>query len=661
MTELKRGILDDDIRKILEMVRDNPVSAIMAPTGSGKSVRCPAAMAKEGARVFVVEPTVVSVETLAYYVKELNPDLKVGKAAEGNVQYTSETQVVFCTSGHMRRKLLNMFTDGSTQGRSIDFCDVLIVDEAHNGSLDADIIMALWKTAFDSGVVVPHMVMMSATLSLADTPFPEAPSFQVIVHQFPVKVEYFGRDFPADSRELYESAALAMINRHVANPVAADQTDAWLAFAAGSGEVDSMIRQLEAYKEMNADKSMEIMPIYSTLKTEDITAARETKSIPPGTRRIIIATNIVEAAITIEGLTGIFDTLTEKFGDSSQTGGFRLSLGYISKASAAQRLGRTGRTNPGFDMRMCTQEFFESLPAQRPPEIQRIPLYSMVIEVMSSGLDPEKLFRGRLHSARLNQAIKLLRQLNMLDGKRVTSIGRFAPEFPLSVRCARILYDWVVIEKRPPFPCIVAMALIDCFGPSYFWYPSKDRTQSPGDYKAEMDAYYEEHFEKYNDTTDLGILYKLWDQMFQEVLRPQESLQPHRGVLSKWCNVQSVNNKKMTEVLSIIRQIRNSLMRLGYNVALGRFMTKTVNDALTPLLREAFRDQIFKQDGSRLVNTETAIAFKLDARQALQRFKPAVTNEIVGLVTAEIQGKGAPNRFISLFHPLPPKLPGIRR
>ena len=127
----------DDTQKILELIAGNPVCGVIAPTGSGKSTTLIEAIYRNDVRIFVVELTIPAVENLYRYMAARLGKENVGWAAEGNVHYDQTSKLVYCTAGHMRRKMLNLFEAGRIRTESINFCDVLVIDEAHAGGLDA--------------------------------------------------------------------------------------------------------------------------------------------------------------------------------------------------------------------------------------------------------------------------------------------------------------------------------------------------------------------------------------------------------------------------------------------------------------------------------------------------------------------------------------------
>src|SRR5438105_667060 len=149
------------LKPIGSLVKDNLVTQVNAATGSGKSIGIPEYLAQSGKRVFVSVPTRISATSLSSYLQSRNPKISIGYAAEGISKYDYNTQVVYATSGHVRRKLLGYFA-GSVMRNGLTFTDVLVLDETHTGSLDNTIIFSLWMYAHKKGLPVPKLLLLSA-------------------------------------------------------------------------------------------------------------------------------------------------------------------------------------------------------------------------------------------------------------------------------------------------------------------------------------------------------------------------------------------------------------------------------------------------------------------------------------------------------------------
>jgi HrpA-like RNA helicase len=648
------GMTESELEKVVDFIgkKDNLVTGIISPTGSGKSTKLVKKIFEQNVKVFISEPTVVSAEKLYRTMgKQLGTD-NVGFAAEGNVHYTNMTKVVYCTSGHLRRKFLSYFEDGRVKNNRIDFCDVLIIDEAHSGMLDYDVIMELWNYALTQGAEVPRLVLASATLGKDSTIFDELPIYEIKIKGFPVSVEYAPQDYDINSKAILTDLASTIIGKHENFPVKEDEVSKWLVFCPGSNEVDKVCELLKLARLEN----MIIVPAHSKLSGEEIDKIFDDPEI--GQRMVIVATNMVEASLTIEKLDGVFDSLLEKIEETSQSGGSRLALHHISKSSADQRKGRTGRTNPGFCYRMCTQHGYMKLKDQREREIFRVPLIKVVIEMMDIGIEPTDIFTGKILDKKVKSTLKSLKELGMIDKKKqVTDKGHFSSKFPLSVACSALIYEWSILTKRdgtkyPIFPIIVLAALIDCFGPSPFFYPKKEIYQTDSEYKAITDTYYSKHFTKYEGDSDLETLLKLWN----DVCSVFQTVKPNKQELSKWCIKKSLNNKKLSEIFSVVKQCVSQLRRADYEVELGFFSEKNVLDVATPILENVFKNNLFmyQAKSKSYYNAESKEYYKVNTRAVLNptlSMKNRYPMKIVALSTTELPNKGGgpPTRIISLY------------
>lgn len=686
----KWGLSDADVANVVQLLAQQPVFGVIAPTGSGKSTTLIEEITKVVTScVFVVEPTVVAADSLRRRMQEFLGKSNVGMAAEGFVQYVNPkltalreqrappknthhtTKLVYCTSGHMKRAFLDIVKYGLSVGldkADLAFCDVLVLDEAHIGSLDLEEIMNLWKLAFEAGASVPILMLASASLTMASTPFPKAKSYEVVIPGHKVSIDYADKDYKVDSKELYTDTAKRVLAYHAAQPVGFNETSVWLVFGPGMAEIEQIAAiLLEAGgSSANATETptstserplkLLINVVHGSNTVEE--TAKIFQPIPKGWRRVVVATNVAELSITIDDLSGVFDTMTEKVGETSMSGGFRLALYPISKASARQRAGRTGRTRAGFVLRMCTEKFFDNLPEQRANEIARVPLHSLVIETMDIGLNPLAVYKGSLSPQRLQDSVNLLRTLGMIvtspSGTTVTESGRFAPRFPLSVRASAVLWRWLQTGKQL-FPCISVVCLIDCFGPSYFFYPRRQTPPPSPDYDYEqiVQEQYKTYFEQYDSPSDLETLLKMWLKAIQHF----KKLNPPSWQLAAYNRENMLNNKKMTELFNIARQVERTLTAMGHKVQLGTFKIETVLNVLSPILRTVYADSIFTREG----RVRGGVAFvdrnrnvyRLDRRFPLTS-SPTTAKQIVALLTSEIQRQyGAqPTRYITLSQPL---------
>jgi HrpA-like RNA helicase len=640
-------LISQHLPAIIKAVRENSVVSVVAGTGSGKSIGVPAAIASTGSRCFVVVPTRTAAVSLAQYQtilqKKVTPNLNVnfvGYAAEGNIQYTNDTRIAYVTGGHARKKLLSYFSKGVV--KPMNFCDVLFVDEIHSGTLDTTIVISLWMKARSLRAAVPRLVIASAT----PVPMPIVPAplvYTVETSGFPIDIRYHNKDLDIDDNRgaLYIEASQVAFDFHRANPIANGHI---LIFAPGSNEVEAMVTQLTQLSSTPiAGKKLLIIPAFGALKQEDIELIY--RQTTPDERKIVIATNIAETAITIADIGFVVDTMTEKRAETSLSGGFRLATHYISKDSAKQRAGRTGRTRPGIAYRMITEQSFQRLEDHRPPEIQRVPIYETIMELLAVGLTPEDTIIG-IEPHRIQQAVQLLNQLGMiqqLDGNIVvTDMGHFAPKFSLSVRNAAFLWQWLQ-AGHPLFPGIVTAALIDSYGPSYFWLPRRNREMSDTEHRAVLEAHKDKYFSQYIGYSDLETALNMWSDMVKTL-----GIDANQIAIAKWSRDHSMNNKKIRELLQIVVRSMHTLTSLNHQITVGPFTTAGVTNVAKQLLLKPYSDRIMIGDArGNFFNPVTREQYRLDNRDALNQFGERAPKGIIALVTAEIQGQRGALRIVS--------------
>lgn len=673
-TLTKRTIDSSDLENINQlMVRnmDLGVCGVISPTGSGKSTIMIKYFFEQGYRVFVVNPTVPSVENLvSTMTKQLGKE-NVGSAYEGKVNYKNwrlnhirnkepvpedaddekDTKVIYCTAGHMKKLFLDLVKYGNEkgfEGADMAFCDVLILDEAHNGSLDLEIIMTLWNEISSYGCELPFLLLTSATLDISKTIFPQAECYTIKIDSFPISIRYHTQSFPPDDPRIYKELATVLKLHHMQNTQYLEDGSIWLIFCAGSNEVDTVYKELLALK----DPTLIIKSLYSSQAEKD-----DTIFLPQvaGGRKIIISTNIAETSITIEGVDAVYDTLVEKYAETSATGGFKLTLNYISKSSATQRAGRTGRTCPGYCYRMCTEPLFLTLTDQRPNEIMRVPLHSTVIELLDVKQDPIKLFKT-LNVKRIKDSEDVLFDLKMITKKVhggmavVTNVGRFACLYPLSVTSSALLYAWSQYNY-PLFVGIVMVSLIDCYNQSYFYYPKKQQMQSTSDYMSDINEIYHNNFQKYNHDNDLGVL----SNMFNAIMTHIKCNINNKDKIREYNIENNLNNKKIFGLFDTITKVINIYLRGGYDIEVGKFNTEVMLKLFKPIVMDVYKSKFFTfyKKQMTLVYKKDNDDYILDRRLPLNKTKK-IHQEVVGLIVSEIQNKltGPPKRIISLCMPI---------
>lgn len=645
------------LEDIFDRINNNHVTVLMAPTGIGKSTYVPKYLfEKHGLKSIIVQPTIPAAKWLYKRQSLLMGQQNVGWSADTEVHYQNklllgsqfDTNVVYCTGGHMHRRMLDIVNRSAGNLNEFDmvFTDVLILDELHIGSLDYEVIMGLYRYALERGANLPRLLLSSATIDLRTLPFTQYGEYIVEIKGYDIIIEYHDKNYKPSDRQIYKDVTQVILKKHYAN-VPGAKGSAWLVFCPGKAEIELTANEIIANKNPS-DDSIIITPLYSDLNEEDQNLVNS--AVPSGKRRIIISTNIAEASITIDDLSGVFDTMTEKVSEESSTGGQRLVVKSISKSSAKQRMGRTGRTISGFCYKMCTQEFFDKLRDSKPREIQLIPIHNVVLELFDIKVHPRNVFsKVILTDARLQSSISLLQRLELIRSDfTVTESGKFVPKFVYSVRAGVALWHWKQ-ANYPLFPGILAISLIDSYGPPYFHYPYKKVGQNNHEYRNLLQETYNEHFKRYDANTYIEILLN----MFQAMLGIYKTYDIPRSERVKYCNENHLNHKKISEASKNIKTTVNILLGSGINIEVGLSNPSNVVKALNPILIISYPDKIVtpsKQPGVYL--TENNVPYIIDIVQISERKYTPKDGKLIALSVQEREGIRGARSYMSLFQPI---------
>ncbi|DBA88218.1 TPA: hypothetical protein ACH3X1_016577 [Trebouxia sp. C0004] len=373
--------------KIVNAVSNNPVTIVIGETGSGKTTQISqileeAAFAKDG-KIAVTQPRRVAAVSVARRVaQECDCELgqEVGYAVRFEERASSSTRIKYLTDGTLLRELLD---EPELQQYS-----VIVLDEAHERSLNTDILFGVLKGLVKSRQKPLKLVITSATLDgqKFSTYFNDCPVFSVPGRTFEVQIVNSKENHVQD----YLAAAVdTAMHVHLQEP-AGDV----LIFLTGQAEIDKAVKML--HEEVGSQPEgtcgdMLVLPIYAALPPE--LQARVFAPGPPNCRRVIVATNIAETSITVEGVVYVIDPgLVKQKSHNPHTGMDSLEVVPISRVQAVQRAGRAGRTCPGKCYRLYTATFFErDMPNVAVPEIQRTSLLTTVLSLKSLPLPVDVL------------------------------------------------------------------------------------------------------------------------------------------------------------------------------------------------------------------------------------------------------------------------------
>jgi ATP-dependent helicase HrpB len=411
-------------------------AVVEAPPGAGKSTVLPLALLAEpwaaNRRLLLLEPRRLAARAVATRMAETLREpvgATVGWRMRDDTRVSAGTRLEVITEGVLTRML--------QQDPALEGVAAVLFDEYHERSLNADLGLALCLDTQTNLAEALRIVVMSATLdgSAVAQLLGDAPVLRAAGRSFVVTTRHVGKGPPLlpGGREFPESLMTAALRR------ALDETQGdVLAFLPGAPEIRRVLSQLQ---QGALPSDVLLLPLYGELAAAAQTAALA--ATPPGRRKLILATNVAETSLTIEGLRVVVDSgLVRRSVFDPATGMSRLETQRISRASAVQRAGRAGRVADGVCYRLWSAGAEASLAAFTPPEIVNADLAPLALELARWGIqEPARLrWLDAPPAAAFAQARELLQRLGALDGAgRITAHGELMAAQPLHPRLAHML------------------------------------------------------------------------------------------------------------------------------------------------------------------------------------------------------------------------------
>ncbi|EEF0677813.1 ATP-dependent helicase HrpB [Salmonella enterica subsp. enterica serovar Menston] len=398
--------------ELLTALKTAPQVLLSAPTGAGKSTWLPLQLLQQGAvagKILLLEPRRLAARNVAQRLAEaLNekPGETVGYRMRAQSCVGPRTRLEVVTEGVLTRMIQR---DPELRGVGL-----VILDEFHERSLQADLALALLLDIQQGLRDDLRLLIMSATLD-NDRLCQRLPDAPTIVSE--------GRAFPVERRyqplaaHLRFDEAVAMATAELLR----NENGSLLLFLPGVGEIQRVHEHLAS----RVGSDVLLCPLYGALSLE-----AQRKAIvpaPAGMRKVVLATNIAETSLTIEGIRLVVDSAQERVARfDARTGLTRLVTQRISQASMTQRAGRAGRLAPGICLHLLAKEQAERAAAQSDPEILHSDLSGLLMEVLQWGChDPASLFwLDRPPEVNLQAARRLLLMLGALEGERLSARGR---------------------------------------------------------------------------------------------------------------------------------------------------------------------------------------------------------------------------------------------
>lgn len=433
--DTRKGLPINSFREqLLDAISKYQVLIIVGETGSGKTTQIPqylheAGYTKDGLKVGCTQPRRVAAMSVAARVAE-EMGVKVGNEVGYSIRFedatSDKTVLKYMTDGMLLREFLTEPDLGAYSA--------LMIDEAHERTLHTDILFGLVK---DIARFRPELKLLisSATMDAQKFAkyFDDARIFNIPGRRYPVDIHYT----PQPEANYLAAAVTTIFQIHITQ----GKGDI-LVFLTGQEEIEAAEQNLQETARKLGSKvpEMVICPIYASLPSE--LQSKIFEPTPPGARKVVLATNIAETSLTIDGIVYVIDPgFVKENVYNARTGMESLVVTPCSRASANQRSGRAGRVGPGKCFRLYTKfAFYNELDEDTTPEIQRTNLNSVVLLLKSLGINDliEFDFMDPPPAETLIRALEQLYALGALNDRgELTKIGRQMAEFPTDPMLAK--------------------------------------------------------------------------------------------------------------------------------------------------------------------------------------------------------------------------------
>ncbi|GFS95575.1 ATP-dependent RNA helicase DHX8 [Nephila pilipes] len=442
--------LKDDL---IKAVTDNQILIVIGETGSGKTTQMTQYLSEAGftarGKIGCTQPRRVAAMSVAKRVAE-EFGCRLGQEVGYTIRFedctSQETVIKYMTDGMLLRECL---VDPDLKSYA-----VVMLDEAHERTIHTDVLFGLLKNAVKRRPEL-KLIVTSATLDAVKFSqyFFEAPIFTIPGRTYPVEILYTKEP----ENDYLDASLITVMQIHLTEP-----PGDILLFLTGQEEIDTACEILyERMKSLGPEvPELIILPVYSALPSEMQTRIFE--PAPPGSRKVVIATNIAETSLTIDGIYYVVDPgFVKQNVYNSKTGMDSLVVTPISQAQAKQRAGRAGRTGPGKCYRLYTERSYRDEMLTTPvPEIQRTNLAHTVLQLKAMGINDLLSFdfMDAPPPESLIMALEQLHSLSALDDEGLlTRLGRRMAEFPMEPNLSKMLIMSVHLACSEEILTIVSM------------------------------------------------------------------------------------------------------------------------------------------------------------------------------------------------------------
>ncbi|XP_057306625.1 probable ATP-dependent RNA helicase DHX34 isoform X2 [Hydractinia symbiolongicarpus] len=503
---------------IIYAISGNQVVVVAGDTGCGKSTQVPQYLLSAGyTNIACTQPRRIACISLAKRVgyETLN---EYGSDVAYQVRFetskTKKTKVLFLTEGLLLRQFQS--------DPALSMYNIVVVDEVHERHINGDFLLGVLKCLLQQRTDL-KLVLMSATINidLFANYFDSAPVIQVPGRLYPIELQYVP---------------------HFVEYRSSERGDL-LIFMSGMSEISTVVEAAREYTEKT--KSWIVLPLHSSLSIEDQDKIFDIA--PEGVRKCIVSTNIAETSITIDGVRFIADSgKVKEMNYDPQVKMQRLQEFWISQASAEQRKGRAGRTGPGVCFRLYAESDYSAFSQYSTPEIHRVPLDTLVLQMASLGLRDATLFpfiEPPPKSSLVNASYFLKQQKALTAQGDLTPIGQMLARLPVDIVIGKMLIMGSLFNMVDPV-LVIAAAL---------------SVQSPltrkfgGDAETDVEHRRKELFSPHGDPFTLLNAYDEWILVKSD----------RRSSSRKWCKRRGLEEQRFYEISKLKRQFEELLKDHG--------------------------------------------------------------------------------------------------
>ncbi len=539
----------DNRDQILSALKDNNVVIIESPTGSGKTTQIPLILKEAGFNglIGITQPRRIATLSVCEFInKQLSDENLDPSYCAYKMRFydttTENTKIKILTDGMLLQEL--------KADPALSKYSIIMVDEAHERSLNIDFILGLLKQILsyrdDFKLIISSATINTEVFSkfFALKNGKNAPIVSIKGKKYNVDIKYLNLD-KEYNEDLIIDKISSLINeitqRFISNNKKINLDT--LVFLPGEYEIKKSMMNVM----MNCDTSLlQLYPLYGRLNKEE--QERVFTPTEEGKIKIVFATNIAETSLTIDGITIVIDSGYAKFNSYNQTNfTSALQTQQISKASAMQRAGRAGRTSDGICFRLYSSKEFKEKDMYTKEEILRTDLSEVVLRMSDLGIfDFENFpFITQPGKNALKSGEKTLLMLSAIDEKRhLTKIGELMVKYPLLPRHSRALVEAVIREPEIIYPTIISISFLSCKTPYIY----------PVGLEDEARAFRKNQSTEYGDFIDCVNLYLKYISLNTNKKR------------EKFCNNNFLDKQSMDEIVHVTEQLCEITREIGIPV-----------------------------------------------------------------------------------------------